>query len=78
MDYYYFHEKRIKCSMKVRVIFEMKKIPIHGETEWRKVSLLRCLGQIKLKKSFDISTFQRHHYDIYERKHRSTVNFHIA
>lgn len=35
MDYYYFHKKRIKYSMKVRVILEMKKIPIHGEIEWR-------------------------------------------
>lgn len=35
MDYYYFHEERIKCSMKVKVILEMKKIPIHGRIEWR-------------------------------------------
>lgn len=36
MDYYYyFHEKKIKHFMKVKVILEMKKIPIHDKIEWR-------------------------------------------
>lgn len=62
----------------MKVILEMKEIPIHGRIEWRQISLPRCLEQIKLKKTFDISMLKRYHYDIYERNHRSTVNFHIV